>query len=832
MPMTTRGWPGRWLDEAVQDLRYAIRTFARAPGFSIVVLLVLALGIGANTAIFSLLNVVVLRPLPVRDPDRLVQLLSQYPGEPRLPGMGWKHFERFRAENQVFSDLIAVAPVQAQVGADRSRTDAVTGMYADGRFFEALGLTAAAGRLLDPNDDRVGISDPAVVIGWAYWQSRYGGDPAAVGSPIAIDGATATIVGVAPRDFAGVQVGVRADIWLPFAMEPIVARPSRLTTGELYVGVIGRLKDGVTIEQAQTDMTRLNQWRVDDLSSRSRDPQLQRIVMVVESARGGFLLLQDELGTPLIVLMSGVGVLLLLACTNVASLLLARAAARQREFAVRVALGAGRLRLLRQAWVESLILSTGGAVLGIGIAVVGARTLARIFASGRRAPGLRGALQVPVEIDSTVVLFVIAACTLTGLAIGLVPAVHATGQGPATTLREMWTAGATRSRRLLGNTLVTVQVALSVVLVGAAGLFMSHLSSLRSVDLGFARDSVLLVSLDPAGSGYNRQQLTAMYRTLLDRLGQIPAVRAATLSAVTPIHGAGAARFVTAEGYVEPADQRRYVAVNWVAPRYFETFRTPLIAGREFAFEDEGRAPMAIVNQAFARHYFADRDPVGRVIRMDGDDAAYEIVGVVADAKYYDLRQAAPRTVYLSAFQQGRIQSQFTLRTGGSPMNVAADVRRLVQETASAVKISGMRTLADQMDASIVPERLVAALSGMFGGLAALLAAIGVYGLLAFTVAKRTQEIGVRAALGATRRDLTIMILKDALRMAAAGIAGGVAIALGGQRIAASLIGDLKADPSAMLTAACATMLLVAIAAAYLPARRASRISPLDALRR
>jgi predicted permease len=372
---------------------------------------------------------------------------------------------------------------------------------------------------------------------------------------------------------------------------------------------------------------------------------------------------------------------------------------------------------------------------------------------------------------------------------------------------------------------------LSVVLLSAAGLFVRHLSNLRNVDLGFQRDSVLLVTLNPQGSGYNRAQLSLLYKELLGRLEAIPGVRSATLSGAIPISGAGAARFARVEGFQEKPEARRYLSLNWVGPKYFETFRTPLVAGRDFEFADAGRPRVAIVNQAVARYYFRDSNPIGKQITFDGEELPYEIVGVVGDAKYLDIHEAAPRTVYLNSFQEGRIFSLFALRTSVAPTTVAGDVRRLVRDVLKSVQVANVTTLADHVDASIVPERVIAALSGLFGALGAVLAAIGLYGLLAYTVARRIKEIGVRMALGATRRDVTRMVLKSALGLVSVGLAVGAPIAAWSVRFATSVIENLHVETASPIAFAAAVMFAVALLAAYVPVRRATRVDPVEALR-
>jgi len=439
-----------------------------------------------------------------------------------------------------------------------------------------------------------------------------------------------------------------------------------------------------------------------------------------------------------------------------------------------------------------------------------------------------------------VLLFTAGVSLLAGLLFGLVPAWHAFTTAPAPAMRETGTAGPSRSRVAFGKSLVIAQVAVSLVLLTVSGLFIGHLSDLRNVGLGFDRSSVLLVAIDASKSGYPPAQLFQPYQDLLAKLAHLPGVSSATLSGVTPIHGAGAASFVKVDGFEEAPEARQYISVNWVAPRYFETFGTSLVAGRDFRFDDQGRAPVAIVNQAIERHYFPGRSAIGQRLslenltgRPNGEVRSFDIVGVVGDAKYLDLRRDAPRTVYLNPFQESRMTAhRFSLRTSVAPTSVADDVRRTVDEALKTGAVANITTLSDQVNASIVPERLVASLSGVFGTLGAILVGIGLYGLLAFTVNRRINEIGVRMALGATRGDITRMILTSAAGCVGVGLLAGTPIAMWGQRLAGTWVENLQ--PVGMLPILSAAAIVVAVAAVstLVPVQRAARVNPAEALRR
>jgi predicted permease len=831
-------WQWPTVESFFADIRYALRTMRRTPIFTAVAVLSLALGIGANTAIFSLINTLMLRLLPVPHPEQLVELLSVYPGEPRTNGFSWQFYELFRNNNHVFSGLIGAEHSHFNVRVEGREPETVDGEYVVGDFFPVLGLKPLIGRLIGPEDDHIGSADSAVaVLSWSYWKDRFNLDPEILGKRIVVDDVPLTVVGVTPRAFLGLQIGVQSDIWMPVAVEPMIGRPSRVTSGHMNLGLMGRLKPGVSMEQARAEMSVLDQQRVAEISKTMKDPLWRQAKMDLEPAGAGFRRLRDQFAKPLLVLMAVVGSLLLIACTNVAGLLLARGAARQREMAVRVSLGASRFRLVRQMLTESLLLSALGSLLGVFLAYFGADALVRILTSGRPFVGLPAHLHIDVYPDAHVLLFTAAVALFTGLLFGLAPAWNAFASAPATSLRQTGSVGETRFHRLFGKSLVVVQVAVSVVLLSGAGLFIRHLSNLENLDLGFHRDHVLLVTLDPQHSGYEREQLSRAYQELLGRLEAIPGVRSAALSAGTPISGSGAASFVKVEGHLEKPEDRRYVSINWVAPRYFETLGTPFMAGRDFSFQDQEGPRVAIINQAMARYFFGNESPIGKHFTIDrdwkgfGDDKPFEIVGMVGDAKYTEIREATRRTIYLNSFQDGNVSSQFALRTRNDPEAVASDVRRTVGELLPAVRVERLTTLADQVDASIVPERLIATLSGWFGALGSALTAIGLYGLLAYTVARRINEIGVRMALGATPSDVTHMVLGNALGMVSAGLAIGAPVALWGKAFAASLIEGLPAKGSVPIAFSALAMTAIGLLAAYWPARRAARVDPMVALR-
>ena len=817
---TREMWGWNSLERLWQDVRYALRGMRRTPGFTAVAVVSLALGIGANTAIFSLINTLMLRMLPVEHPGQLVELLFKAPGQDHFNAFSLQSYQHYREHNHVFSGLIASADTPFAVRGDGVEPEIVHGLYATPNYFSVLGVKPALGRLIGPEDGSA-ESPNVAVVSWSWWKSRFNSDRAIVGRRIVAGDVPVTIVGVTQREFAGLEPATRQDIWLPLTPH----HPSYAATARYWLKLAARLKPGVSIEQARAEMSVLWQWTIADEFKTNDDRSVRDWKMEVQPAGAGLSHLRDQYAKPALLLMGVVALLLLIACTNVASLLLTRGAARQREMALRVSLGASRFRLLRQGLTESLLLAAAGGLLGILLAYGGTGALVRIIASGRER------IDLQARPDGVVLLFTAGVALLTGILFGLAPAWRASGCAPAASLRDAGRAGETRLRRLFGKSLVVTQVAISVVLLSAASLFVRHLSNLEHVDLGFHRDHVLLVELNPASSGYDRERLSRAYQELLGRLEAIPGVRSATICAIVPTSGVGAMRTATVEGYQAKPGERRFLSENWVAPKYFGTLGMPLLMGRDFSFQDQGGPRVAIVNQTLVRYFFGNGNPLGRHITFDGDDRPFEIVGVVGNMKSTDTREPGLRFVYFNMFQSGRNFSQFALRTSVDPAAVAGEVRRVVRASLKTVPVVGVKTMAEQVDASIVPERLMAMLSGLFGSLGAVIVAIGLYGLLSYTVARRTNEIGIRMALGATERAMSRMVLRDALGMVCVGLAIGAPMALWGKSLAASLIQDLSVKSGVPIVFGAAAMIAVALVAAYVPARRAARVEPVEALR-
>ena len=700
----------------------------------------------------------------------------------------------------------------------------MTAEIVTGNFFQMLGVRSALGRLIEVSDDTPGTA-PAAVVSWRYWKTHFNAASSVLGTSIDIKDARlpvplhATVVGVAAPAFSGLAVGYQPDVWMSLASIPDAMR-SRAT-----LALVARLKPGVSIEQARAEMRVLDAVRIDELAQ--RDPQWRRVEIAVEPARTGLSTpLQQQFGRPLLLLMTLVGALLLLACANIGSLLLARGEARQHEMAIRVSLGAGRFRIVRQVLTESLLLASLGCALGIVGARFGATLLMRAVTLATRSPGRPPGLEIPLDVR--VLSFTIGVTVLAALAVGLAPAVAAFASARAGALRQGRGSGP-RSRRLFGNGLVVAQVAISLTLLSVAQLTIGHLRDLRGPSLGFDRHGVLLISVNTSRA-QTREQLAALYKDLVGRLRAIPGVRSVAASGTTPLALGAASRFLRAEGFDEPGENRSRVALNWVSPNYFATYGTPLLTGRDFRDTDMDQPRRVIVNQAVARRYFAGRDAVGRRIWLENEHDPYEIVGVVADAKYSDVHVEARTIVYVFA-PLSRGSTQLSLRTDVSSTAVAGDARRIVNEVLGSDAVRAVNTLADQVDAAIVPERLMATLAGFFGAVGSLLAAVGLYGLLAYAVTRRTREIGIRVALGATRGDVIRMVLASAVWLVLGGLLLGAPAALWSKRVAATMLENLPSGGLVPIGLAAAAMIAVALVAAYIPARRATRVEPVIALR-
>ncbi|HUD99608.1 MAG TPA: ABC transporter permease [Bryobacteraceae bacterium] len=833
--ISREAWGWSAMAHLLQDLRYAARMLRHNPGFGAVAVLSLALGIGANTAIFSLIDAVLLRMLPVEKPEQLVFVENVGArgggGAPPYPC-----FEQFRGEDRYFSGLAAFSGYDMRISID-GRPEQVMGQQASGNYFAVLGVKAWVGRTLSPADDSVigkgGSDGPVAVISYRYWKRRFAQDPAAIGKVIQLNGRAVTIIGVTPPEFFGLRPGMPVDLTVPMMLAPAEMLRDK---GDWWLNVVGRLKAGAAPTQARAELNGVFHAFMDEGSGGGKISGTDEMrhdwfdhIELTPAARG-LNMLRRQFSKPLLVLMALVGLVLLIACANVANLLLARTAARSREFAVRLALGAGRARLMRQVLTESLLLVAIGSLLGLLFADRAGSLLAAFFATGRHG------IVLDLHFDTRVLSFTAGASLLTGLLFGLAPAWRVSSTTMAPALKQQGGGAGLRSRLPLARLLVVAQVALSLVLLIGAGLFVRSLWNLRRLDAGFRPDGVLTLKVQPDETVYSEARRMALWSEILDRVNRIPGVRSASFSVLGPLSGMERGVLVAVPGFASHAQRDNALSLNHVTPGYFETMGIPLVLGRAFNAGDTANAPrVALLNETAARFYFGGRSPMGVAITFPfgKEKPPYQIVGVVKDARHNSLREEVPRLIYLPVSQAIDELHGLTLavRTAGDPAALAPILSKEAGSAGPSILITDVNTLASRVDQSLLEERLVSTLASFFGALALLLAAIGLYGTISYSVARRTNEIGIRMALGSSGAGVVRMVLRDAIGMIVCGMAIGLPAALaGGRYVRSQLFGLRPADPLA-LALACLTLAAVALLAGYLPARRASRVDPMAALR-
>ncbi len=837
------------VDSTLQDLRYALRMLRRSPGFTAVAVLTLGLGIGANTAIFSVIDAVLLKMLPVKNPERLV-LLSHANIRQVIAAFPYKDYKRLRDHNQVFSGVLAYRTLRLTVSVDNQAEPAIAGQFVTGNYYSVLGVRAALGRTILPDDDRPG-EQPVCVISHNYWQRRFARDPAVVGKIIHLSGMPFTVIGVTPPEFFGLEVGRSLDIsvpvmvWAQMTVGGGVSIVDDRQNSSLFT-VMGRLRPEATMAQAQVDLGLLYQQIVAEGVARNPGGKRgggQSMLderLVCDSGGHGLSELRWQFSRTLLVLMSAVALTLLIACANVAGLLLARAVARRKEIAIRLALGVGRLRLVRQLGAESVLLGSLGGLLGLLFAFWGTSLLLPLMSQG----------EIPVHLnlnpDIRILSFTVAVSALTSLLFGLAPAFLATRVDLNSTLKNDAPDLGGHRHLTFGQVFVIAQVALSLLLLVGAGLFVRSLQNLQRAETGFIRENVLVLKLEPAGSGNKTPRLGLFYDELLRRVEAQPGVRQASLVGYSPMarrewllqgqSPASSANPMSLQGYAPQPGEDMVIPWMQVYPDSFATLGIPFVAGRDFSPQDNQQASqVAIINESMARRFYGNESSLGRRFGFGAPERSgeIEIIGVVKDVKYTSPRNEDRAMFYLPFAQAntGRGQMTLVVRTAGDPTPVAAAVQRETRELDPQMPRYEVETLGAQIAASLGQERLLATLSSGFGLLALLFSCLGLYGILSYTVARRTREIGIRMALGAERRDVLRLVMRDALQMALLGAALGIPAALAAARLLANqLFGINAADP---LTIGMATLCLlaVAVAAGYLPARRAARVDPLVALR-
>ena len=826
----------------LQDLRYAFRTLRKAPLFTCVAVLSLALGIGANTAIFTLINQLILQLLPVRDPEQLVLLTARgqhYGSNTGSNAISYPMYQDFRDKNEVFQGMFCRFGNQFSLTYE-GRTELVSGELVSGNYFPVLGVGAALGRVFTAQDDLFQGGHPIAVLSYGYWKTRFAADPSVIGRKIVLNGYPLTIVGVSRRGFDGVEPGYSPQLRVPMMMkQQLTDRFYNLNNRRgRFAQVFGRLKPGVTLEQAKAGLQPLfhqilaMEVREKEFARATEHTRQQflKMWMDVLPAANGRSDLRRQFSNPLLALMAIVALVLLIACSNVANLLIARATARQKEIAVRLALGAGRRRLILQLLEESLLLSGMGAILGIGLAIAIDQSLIGFLPRG----------VLPLTLSATpdwrVLAFTLLVSALTGVLFGLAPAIQSTRPQLAGTLKDQ--AGAVVGGASVGlrKALVVAQVSLSLLLLIAAGLFIQSLKNLQGIQPGFETRNLLSFAVNPALNGYKPERSLQFFRQLTERLGRTPGIAAVSLAVIPLLDGNEWDSTVTVEGYSTKEGEWVDPHMQFVSPGFFQTLAIPVMLGRDFSDRDEKGAPqVAVVNERFAKRYFAGRSPVGLHVGMGGDPGTrtdIEIVGVVKDTRYESLRDEVPYELYRPYRQVDFVQGMTVYaRVLGDPAAVFSSMRRSVNELDSNVPIYRMRTLDQQLDKSLMSERMLASLSGVFGFLATLLAAIGLYGVMAYMVVRRTREIGIRMALGADRVSVVWLVMREVLALSTVGVLIGGAGAYAATRLVQKeLFGILPTDALTMALSAFG-IATVAIVAGYLPARRATAIDPMRALR-
>jgi predicted permease len=840
----------------VKDLRHATRMLLHAKGWSAVVLLSLALGIGANTAIFSALNGLLLKQVPVAEPETLVRLRwtgrndmvtssSDYGFSARGPDgqnvrttFSYPMYRQLVAANRTTSDLLACAPYgRVNVVVD-GQAEIATAFISTGNYYRMLGARARAGRTIVPEDDRPD-APPVAVISSKYWHTRFMTDTGAVGRTIRVNNVIVTIVGVMAPEFTGIQqpLAELPDIGLPLSLEPQLNTfgASRLAQPTYWwLQVVGRLKPGATAEQVhgnlqgvfqQTARAGLDSY-LQSLSEAERGTAMNRNrseiprLRVDAGGRGIYDAGTNELRAATI-LSIVVGLVLLIVCANVANLLLSRAAARQNELSVRLSLGATRFRLIRQLLTESLLLASVGGGLGLLVGYWGTRLL----------PG--AAAQASV-LDWRVLAFVLAVTGLTGIVFGIAPALRAT-RGDMNPALKHSSRSVTGARSLLGKSLLVVQVAISLVLLVGAGLFLRTLHNLRHVDVGFNPQNLLLFRVSPQLNRYDEKRTLTLYGDLLERITAVPGVRAAALTNPALLSGSvnSTSIFVRGRVYPNPRDSRDSINRLVVSPNFFEVMEIPVVLGRTFTPRDNAAGPkVVVINEAAAKAYFPDGNPIGQRFGSSVEQSGQlEIVGIIRDAKYNSVRDAAPPTMYVPYLQARAVSAVIEVRTAGDPAGVTSGLREAVRQVDPNLPMMDVSTQLEQVERRFQQEKMFAQAYTLFGGLALLLAAIGLFGLMSYSVARRTNEIGIRMALGAQRQDVLRLVMRESMVLVVAGVIIGAALALAASRFVATLLFGLAGTDPLTIAGAIAVMVSVSALAGFLPARRASRVDPMVALR-
>jgi len=838
----------------VSDIRFALRNLKKAPVFAAVAVVSLALGIGANTAIFTLIDQLILRLLPVKNPSELVLLDSQgnhYGNNRGANSFSYPMYKDFEASNRVFGGILArvTSPVSMSF---HGQTERAAGELVSGSYFKVLGVPAAIGRTIAPDDDTTVLGRPVVVLSYRYWQNRFAGDPSVLNKTMILNGHNFTVIGVSGRGFDGIAPGSVTQLFVPITMKPWIMQSApgmeeMTDRRSTWLQIVGRLKPGVAQASAKASMQVLfHQIIVEEAkdpmiakaSEYDRQQFLKSTIDVLPAATGRSFL-RYQMSRPLEVLMAIVALVLLIACGNVANLLLVRAAGRQKEIAVRLALGAARRQIVRQLLVESLMLSFAGGVAGVGLAWLGAKALLGFLPQSSTPLGLSAAP------DARILLFNFAVALGTGLLFGLVPALQATRPDVGPTLKDQATSVAGAGQARLRKSLVVAQVTLSLLLLIAAGLFLQSLRNLRDSGTGIQPSNLISFTVDPGLNGYSGPRSIAFFHELNRNLSSTAGIQSAALATNAILAGEEWDSTVNVEGYTSKPGEDMNPNFNCVSPGYFATLSVPLIEGRDFSERDTGTIKhkeipfpipnVIIINQKMAKYYSGNRSAIGRHIGFGNEPGAVadmEIIGVVKDFKYLGVRDQITRQVVIPYLALPfAINMTSYVRTSMPPEQAFNLIRRTVANLDPNLPVYNVRTLEDSIDASLLNERLVASLSALFGALATLLAVIGLYGVMAYTVEQRTREIGIRVALGAQRGNVVWLVMREVMVMVAIGFGIGLPAAWFASKLVASLLYGIQPHDPLSLAVAIAALGSVALVAGFVPAVRASRLDPLRALR-
>jgi predicted permease len=829
-----------------KDLRHAVRGLYRRPGFTLAVLLSLGLGIGANTAVFSAVDALMLKTLPVEDPDRLV-LLGRTGRDTADTLFSYRETERLRSTSSVLSGLVGASSVfRASVRMD----DAPAGDVSDGAeaqlvttdFFSVLGVPAAIGRTFT-SEDGANASTPVAVISYGYWIRRFGKDPLIASRVISVSGAKTAVIGVAAKGFFGLSVGLPSDIWLPSSTQPVIkfggdlraepggnpVRPWSDQDALYWLRLTGRMKPGVTIDRASADLSYIFRSLVTQKASETSDVGYRKRLLAqtlrLESGAKGRSGLRDRLSKPLFVLMGLVALVLLIACANVANLQLARARAQRREMAIRVAIGARVSHLVRQLIAEGLVLALLGASFGLLLAL----WINRLLISSESASAA-----LALRLDWRVLLFTSVISLLTALLFGLAPASSAVHVDLATAYRE-GARGTTGGRgwALASRMIIVFQVAGSLLLTIGAGLFVLTLQNLESQDTGYGERRVLVASVDPKALQIDQGRLVSLYEQILDGLASTPGVRSASMA----LNGAftGGARYYTISvaQHVPLPDENQNVLANNVTPGYFETMGLRLLQGRAFQHSDRNGAPgVAVINESMAKYYFPDRSPIGQTFGIGGTSHAGDlrIIGVVRDAIFVSLRDKPARMFYICAYQSPESLREIQVATMVAPSTMVNQIRRHLAQTAAELPVYTIASFADRARESVLYELLIARVTGFFSVLALVLASVGLYGLMSYTMARRTNEIGIRIALGADRTHVTWLVMREVIILLGIGVGVGLGVSLMLARFVSTLVFGLSPGDPLTITASIFIIATAGVLAGAVPALKASRVDPLQAL--